>query len=63
MINIFVDDITMCFESIPTPRRDTLYEAIKSHVFQLEVSNMKHTKFPKFEQLLCIKLMTKESLL
>jgi hypothetical protein len=55
--NIFVADITRCFETISIIGRDTLFEAIE-FITSLGVSNMKH-KFPKSEQLLWIKTNAK----
>ena len=55
--NIYVADITRCFESTPVLGQDTLYEAIE-FITSLGVSNMKR-KFPKYEQLLKVKINDK----
>ena len=55
--NIFVADITRCFETIPVIRKDTLFEAIE-FITSLGVSNMKH-KFSKSEQILWVKTNAK----
>ena len=55
--NIYVADITRCFESIPVIGHDTLFEAIE-FITSLGLSNMKR-KFPNSEQFLWIKTNTK----
>ena len=55
--NIYVADITRCFESIPVIGRDTLFEAIE-FITSLGVSNMKR-KFPNSEQCLWVKINDK----
>ena len=51
--NIYVTNITRCFESIPIIGRDTLFEAME-FITSLGVSNMKR-KFPNSEQFLWVK--------
>ena len=55
--NIYVADITRCFESIPIIGRDTLFEAME-FITSLGVSNMK-CKFPNSEQFLWVKTNAK----
>lgn len=55
--NIYVADITRCFESIPVIGRDTLFEAME-FITSPGVSNMKR-KFPNSEQFLWVKTNAK----
>ena len=52
--NIYVADITRCFESIPISGKDTLYEAME-FITQIGVSNLKR-KHPKSEHLLWVRI-------
>ena len=55
--NIYVADITRCFESIPISGKDTLYDAME-FITQIGISNMKR-KHPKSEQVLWVKINDK----
>ena len=55
--NIYVADITRCFESIPISGNDTLYDAME-FITRLGMSNMRN-KHPRFEQLLWIRINDK----
>ena len=55
--NIYVADITRCFESIPISGKDTLYEAME-FITQIGISNLKR-KHPRSETLLWIKINEK----
>ena len=55
--NIYVADITRCFESIPISGKDTLYEAME-YITHIGVSNIKR-KHPKSVQLLWVKIDNK----
>ena len=55
--NIYVADITRCFESIPISGKDTLYDAMV-FITNLGITNMRR-KHPNSEQLLWIKINDK----
>ena len=55
--NIYVADITRCFETIPISGSDTLYEAME-FITNLGMTNMKR-KHPKSKQLLWVRINNK----
>jgi hypothetical protein len=55
--NIYVADITRCFESIPISGKDTLYDAME-FITHIGITNMRR-KHPRSEQFLWIKINDK----
>ena len=55
--NIYVADITRCFESIPVSGKDTLYEAME-FITQLGITNMRR-KHPRSENVLWVRINDK----
>ena len=55
--NIYVADITRCFESIPISGNDTLYDAME-FITNIGMTNMRH-KHPRSQQLLWIRINDK----